>query len=57
MIEEIETAMETDENNGTDSQNPLTTKKYFIDTTSIKVPRKGMEMVTGLKDGMGKGPA
>ena len=27
-------------------------KKYYIDTTSIHVPRKDMEMTTFLKDGM-----
>jgi actin, putative (fragment) len=27
-------------------------RKYFIDTTSLHVPRKGMEMITFLKDGM-----
>jgi len=27
-------------------------KKYFIDTTSIQVPRKGVETMTYLKDGM-----
>ena len=31
---------------------PAMTKKYFIDTTSIHSPRKGMEMTTFLKDGM-----
>ena len=29
-----------------------TGKKYFIDTTSINVPRKGVETMTYLKDGM-----
>ena len=29
-------------------------KKYFFDTVNIKVPRKGMEMVSCLRDGMGE---
>lgn len=39
-------AMEVDGNNVTSQ------KKHFIDTTSICVPRKGMEMASFLKDGM-----
>jgi len=33
-----------------DSQNQQ--RKFFLDTTSIHVPRKGMDMTTFLKDGM-----
>lgn len=33
---------------------PSAQRKYFIDTTSIHVPRKGVEMTTFLKDGMSK---
>lgn len=29
-------------------------KRYFIDTVNIKVPRKGMDVVPFLKDGMSK---
>lgn len=46
MIEEAEVAMETDDVKR-DSN-----KKYFIDTNSLRVPRKGMEVQTFLKDGM-----
>jgi len=28
-------------------------KKYFFDTVNIKVPRKGMEMTSFLRDGIG----
>ena len=35
-----------------DGQQNKCQKKYFIDTTSIHTPRKGMEMTTFLKDGM-----
>ena len=37
-----------------DGQQNKTQKKYFIDTTSIHTPRKGMDMTTFLKDGMSK---
>ena len=33
---------------------PQPTKKYYMDTVNIKVPRKDMEMTTCLKDGMGR---
>jgi actin-related protein len=33
-------------------QQSIQQKKYFIDTTSIHVCRKNMEMTTFLKDGM-----
>ena len=33
-----------------DGQNPQ--RKFFLGTTSIHVPRKGMDMTTFLKDGM-----
>ena len=36
-----------------DGQAPASDKKYFIDTVSVNVPRKGMEMTSFLKDGMG----
>lgn len=36
-----------------DGQTPSSDKKYFIDTVSVNVPRKGMEMTSFLKDGMG----
>lgn len=29
-------------------------RKYYMETTNINVPRKGMEMTTFLKDGMGQ---
>lgn len=29
-------------------------RKFFLDTTSIHVPRKNMDMTTFLKDGMSK---
>ena len=35
-----------------DGQPPNPDKKYFIDTVSVNVPRKGMEMTSFLKDGM-----
>lgn len=47
VIEEnVSDAMEVDGNNVTSQ------KKVFVDTTSICVPRKGMEMASFLKDGM-----
>lgn len=33
-------------------QRPLSDKKLFIDTVNIRVPRKNMELVSFLKDGM-----
>lgn len=45
-MEEGDTAMETDDK----SAQPE--RSYFLDTNSIKVPRKGMEINTLLKDGM-----
>lgn len=36
-----------------DGQATASDKKYFIDTVSVNVPRKGMEMTSFLKDGMG----
>ena len=50
MVEEAEMAMETDDSTDT----PVRDKKYFIDTVNLKVPRKGQEMTTFLKDGMSK---
>lgn len=35
-----------------DGHPPVPDKKYFIDTVSVNVPRKGMEMTSFLKDGM-----
>ncbi|KAK3103473.1 hypothetical protein FSP39_019490 [Pinctada imbricata] len=49
VIEDLESAMDTDDKSDTIKQ---TDKKYFMDTPMIKVPRKGMEMSTFLKDGM-----
>lgn len=46
VLEEAEIAMETDEIKRD------TSRKYFIDTNSLRVPRKGMEVQTFLKDGM-----
>ena len=46
---------ETTSSNGmeVDGQPTVTSeRKYFIDTTAIHVPRKGVEMTTFLKDGM-----
>lgn len=34
------------------SQKLTTEKKYYIDTVNIKVPRKNMELVSFLRDGM-----
>lgn len=48
MIEDAEIAMETDE------VKKEAGKKYCIDTNSLRVPRKGMEVQTFLKDGMSK---
>lgn len=47
-MEEAEVAMETDDI----KKEPG--KKYFIDTNNLRVPRKGMEVQTFLKDGMSK---
>uniref|UniRef100_T1JBA2 Uncharacterized protein n=1 Tax=Strigamia maritima TaxID=126957 RepID=T1JBA2_STRMM len=51
VVEEMVEPMETNIKEGSI---PAATsdKKYFIDTTSIHVARKGMEMSTFLKDGM-----
>lgn len=41
----------------TDNENEAqakTEKKYYIDTPYLKVPRKGMEVTSFLKDGMSK---
>lgn len=46
VVEEAEVAMETDE------VKKEASKKYCIDTNSLRVPRKGMEIQTFLKDGM-----
>lgn len=47
-MDEVDTAMETDD------RSLQSDKKYFLDTNAIKVPRKGMEINTFLKDGMSK---
>ena len=49
VIDEAEVAMDNDEQ----SVKTVKDKKVFIDTVSIKVPRKGMEMTSFLRDGMG----
>ena len=46
VLEEAEIAMETDE------IKKDTSRKYFIDTNTLRVPRKGMEVQSFLKDGM-----
>ncbi|WAR01135.1 ACL6A-like protein, partial [Mya arenaria] len=46
VLEDAEVAMETDE------IKKEAGRKYFIDTNSLRVPRKGMEVQTFLKDGM-----
>lgn len=48
VVEEIETAMDADAGDGL----PQSEKKYLIDTVYMKHPRKGMELVSFLKDGM-----
>lgn len=48
VVDDPDIPMETDENTLKQTDN----KKYYIDTNMIKVPRKGMEMTTFLKDGM-----
>ena len=48
IADDPDVAMETDEI----KREPP--KKYFIDTNSIKLPRKNTEMQSFLKDGMGK---
>ena len=50
VVEDIEAAMETD---GGDAP-AAPEKKYLIDTVYMKHPRKGMELVSFLKDGMGR---
>ncbi|KAF8764833.1 actin-like protein 6B [Argiope bruennichi] len=51
VIEEnVSDAMEM--NGNSTSNESSTQKKYYIDTTSIHVPRKGMELCSFLKDGM-----
>lgn len=47
LTERIENGMEID-----GQSLPAPQRKFMIDTTSIHVPRKGMEMITFLKDGM-----
>lgn len=45
----VDTPMQTDDTN---SSQPEKQKSYHFDTVNIKVPRKGKEMVTFLKEGM-----
>ena len=49
VADDPDVAMETDDI----KREPA--KKYFIDTNSIRLPRKNTEMQSFLKDGMGKG--
>ncbi|KAI0214161.1 Actin-like protein 6B [Lamellibrachia satsuma] len=50
VVEEAaETPMQTDDTN---SSQPEKQKNYYFDTVNIKVPRKGKEMVSFLKEGM-----
>ena len=37
----------------TNNSQPEKSKQYYFDTVNIKVPRKGKEMTTFLKEGMG----
>lgn len=46
-MEDLDVPMETEDGNLSKAD-----KKYYIDTTKLKVPRKGMEVNTFLKDGM-----
>ena len=48
VADDLDVAMETDEI----KKEPA--KKYFIDTNSIRVPRKGTEIQSFLKEGLGK---
>lgn len=50
--ENISDAMEVNGNNASSESSSTSQKKYYIDTTSIHVARKGMEMNSFLKDGM-----
>lgn len=51
--EQIPEAMDVDGNSSANNTNEsCSQKKYYIDTTSIHVARKGMEMSSFLKDGM-----
>lgn len=51
VVDDPDVAMETD-----DSEKSIKgpSKKYHIDTGAIKVPRKGAEISTFIKDGMSK---
>ena len=46
VLEDSDVIMDSEDFNGHKD------KKYFIDTVNIKVPRKGMEITTFLRDGM-----
>lgn len=47
MVDNPEVAMDTD-----DTMQTGKSKKYYIDTVNLKVPRQGMDMTTCLNDGM-----
>nr|KAG5693295.1 hypothetical protein BaRGS_011616 [Batillaria attramentaria] len=53
VVDDIETAMETDSTGANSEQPPQPDKKYLIDTVYMKHARKGMELASFLKDGMG----
>lgn len=50
VVDDPDVSMETDDVDKIKGPS----KKYFIDTNSIKVPRKGAEISTFLKEGMSK---
>ncbi|GIX95916.1 actin-like protein 6B [Caerostris darwini] len=50
LEESVSDAMEVNGNNA--SNESSSQKKYYVDTNSIHVPRKGMELCSFLKDGM-----
>lgn len=49
----VNEAMEI-EGGGSNPKEATLEKKYYIDTTSLHVTKKGMEVTTFLKDGMSK---
>ena len=55
MVEEEGGSVEGEDSMETNSEGVVTEKekKYYFDTVNINVPRKGKEIVTFLKDGMG----
>ena len=50
VVEDGDIIMDSDDH----SSQGLRDKKYYIDTVNVKVPRKGMEVTSFLRDGMGK---